>query len=190
VLNHVGVFSDVTDERQEAERIRYRASYDALTGLPNRSLLHDRLSQSLAKASREQGLLAVLFLDLDGFKPVNDIMGHLVGDQLLMAVAQRLKDCVRESDTVARIGGDEFVIVLPDVAGVDDASLVAGKVVQSLHERFALENGNTAQIGTSIGIALYPENGLTAEELIRRADQSMYCAKQAGKSRYVLSEGR
>lgn len=190
VINHVGVFSDVTDERQEAERIRYRASYDALTGLPNRSLLHDRLSQSLAKASREQGILAVLFLDLDGFKPVNDIMGHLVGDQLLMAVAQRLKDCVRESDTVARIGGDEFVIVLPDVTGVDDASLVAGKVVQSLHERFILENGNAAQIGTSIGIALYPENGLTAEELIRRADQSMYRAKQAGKSRYVLSEGR
>jgi len=188
VVNHVGVFSDVTDEKQEAERIRYRASYDALTGLPNRSLLHDRLQQALAKAVREQGILAVLFLDLDGFKPVNDRLGHLAGDQLLMAVAERLRSCVRESDTVARIGGDEFVIVLPDVTEAKDATLVAGKVVQSLNEPFDLE-GAQAHIGTSIGIALFPENGTTAEQLIGGSDQAMYQAKQAGKGRYLKAKG-
>jgi len=188
LINHVGVFSDVTDEKQEAERIRYRASYDALTGLPNRSLLHDRLQQALAKAVREQGMLAVLFLDLDGFKPVNDRLGHLAGDQLLMAVAERLHGCVRESDTVARLGGDEFVIVLPDVAAPEDAAIVAGKVVQSLQEPFELEKA-TAQIGTSIGIALFPENGTTSEDLIAAADRAMYLAKQAGKARYVMAQG-
>lgn len=190
VVNHVCVFSDITDERQESERIRYRASYDALTGLPNRFLLYDRLQQAVANASRGKRALAVLFLDLDSFKPINDVCGHLAGDQLLVAVAQRLKDCVRESDTVARIGGDEFVIILPEVAGVEDACLVAGKVVQNLHVPFALEPGNAVQIGASIGIALYPENGIGVEDMIHCADQAMYQAKQAGKSRYVMASGR
>ena len=132
VVNLVGVFSDITDEKREAERIRYRASYDALTGLPNRSLLHDRLLQALAKTSRERGRLGVLFLDLDGFKPVNDRFGHLAGDHLLVALSERLQGCVRESDTVARIGGDEFVIVLPDMAIPDAAQLVASKILAAL----------------------------------------------------------
>ncbi|OIQ87946.1 cyclic di-GMP phosphodiesterase Gmr [mine drainage metagenome] len=186
VVNHVGVFSDITDEKQEAERILYRASYDALTGLPNRALLHDRLHQSLAKAYREQGRLGVLFLDLDGFKPVNDRFGHLVGDQLLVVLAERLRGCVRESDTVARLGGDEFVIVLPDMASPDDAAVVADKVVQALEEPFALD-GVSVVIGTSIGIALYPDNGGNEEELLGAADRAMYLAKQAGKARYTMA---
>jgi diguanylate cyclase (GGDEF)-like protein/PAS domain S-box-containing protein len=186
VVNHVGVFSDITDEKQEAERIRYRASYDALTGLPNRALLHDRLLQSLAKASRERGHLGLLFIDLDGFKPVNDHFGHLVGDHLLVAVAERMHGCVRESDTVARLGGDEFVIVLPDMVSASDAQLVAAKVVASLGVPFELD-GVSAQIGTSIGIAIYPQNGQTAEELLRAADHAMYIAKESGKGCYVIS---
>jgi len=186
VLNHVGVFSDVTDEKEEAERIRYRASFDALTGLPNRSLLHDRLQQALAKASRDGGRLAVLFLDLDGFKPVNDTYGHLLGDQLLVAVAERLTHCVRESDTVARIGGDEFVIVIADMTSPIDAVVVAQKLVETLGSLFEI-NDHQLLIGTSIGIALYPESGATAEALIGSADQAMYSAKAKGKGRYVVA---
>ena len=186
VVNHVGVFSDITDEKQEAERIRFRASYDALTSLPNRSLLHDRLLQALAKTARECGRLGVLFLDLDGFKPVNDKFGHLVGDHLLVAVAERLRGCVRESDTVARLGGDEFVIVLPDMVNAADALTVAAKVITTLSMPFELD-GITARIGSSVGIAVFPGNGRTAEELLCAADRAMYTAKQAGKGRYVVA---
>ncbi len=187
VANYVGIFSDITDEKQEAERIRYRASYDALTGLPNRSLLHDRLLQALAKAAREQGRLGVLFLDLDGFKPVNDRFGHLAGDHLLVALSERLQGCVRESDTVARLGGDEFVIVLPDMASPADARLVAAKILSALAVPFVLEsNVGSVRIAASIGIALYPTHGLTAEELVCAADRAMYAAKQAGKGCFLF----
>ncbi|PKU24782.1 diguanylate cyclase domain-containing protein [Telmatospirillum siberiense] len=188
VVNHVGVFSDITDEKQEAERIRYRASYDALTGLPNRSLLHDRLQQSLAKMVRERGLLGVLFLDLDGFKPVNDRYGHLAGDHLLVALSERLQGCVRESDTVARLGGDEFIIILPDMASPADAQLVAAKILSALSIPFALQSDESSvQIGASIGIALYPTHGHTAEELVCAADKAMYEAKQAGRGRFLFA---
>lgn len=186
IVNHVGVFSDITDEKQEAERIRYRASYDALTGLPNRALLHDRMQQALAKVSRERGHLGVLFLDLDGFKPINDRYGHLTGDHLLVAVAERLSGCVRESDTVARLGGDEFVIVLPDMTTLNDAQTVANKVLCGLTAPFVLDNC-TAHIGASIGIALYPANGVTAQELLVAADKAMYVAKHTGKGRAVMA---
>ncbi|HXP96648.1 MAG TPA: diguanylate cyclase [Telmatospirillum sp.] len=189
VINHVGIFSDITDEKQEAERIRYRASYDALTGLPNRSLLHDRLQQALAKTAREHGLLGVLFLDLDGFKPVNDRFGHLAGDHVLVALSERLQGCIRESDTVARLGGDEFVIVLPDVASPNDAQLVAMKIQSALSVPFALGTDiASAQVGVSIGIALFPTHGGTAEDLVNAADRAMYAAKQAGKGRYLFAE--
>jgi diguanylate cyclase (GGDEF)-like protein/PAS domain S-box-containing protein len=189
IVNYVGIFSDITDEKQEAERIRYRASYDALTGLPNRSLLHDRLLQALAKMAREQGQLGVLFLDLDGFKPVNDRFGHLAGDHLLVALSERLQGCVRESDTVARLGGDEFVIVLPDMASPADAQMVAAKILSTLAVPFALEsNIASVQIAASIGIALYPAHGKTAEELVNAADRAMYAAKQAGKGRFLFAD--
>lgn len=187
VVNHVGVFSDITDEKQEAERIRYRASYDALTGLPNRSLLHDRLQQALAKMVRERGLLGVLFLDLDGFKPVNDRYGHLAGDHLLVALSERLQGCVRESDTVARLGGDEFVIILPDMASPADAQLVAAKILSALSVPFAPQNETVpVRIGASIGISLYPAHGRTAEELLCAADKAMYAAKEAGRGRFLF----
>jgi diguanylate cyclase (GGDEF)-like protein/PAS domain S-box-containing protein len=188
ILNHVGIFSDITDEKQEAERIRYRASFDALTGLPNRSLLHDRLSQALVKTARRNGLLGVLFLDLDGFKPVNDGFGHLAGDHLLVALAKRLQGCVRESDTVARLGGDEFVVLLPDMASPADAQLVAAKILSALAAPFSIAVKNTSvRIGVSIGIAIYPMHGETVEELVNAADRAMYDAKLAGKGRFLFA---
>ncbi|MDR3438231.1 diguanylate cyclase domain-containing protein [Telmatospirillum sp.] len=190
VVNHIGVFSDVTDEKQEAELIRYRANYDALTGLPNRSLLHDRMLQALAKTAREGGKLGVLFLDLDGFKSVNDSYGHLAGDHLLVALSDRLQACVRESDTVARLGGDEFVIVLPDMDGAADAVTVASKILLCLTEPFALNDDGDVfvRIGASIGIALFPLHGRNAEELLHAADKAMYSSKELGKGRFEIAE--
>lgn len=189
VINHVAVFSDITDEKQEAERIRYRASYDALTGLPNRSLLHDRLQQALVKMARERGLLGVLFIDLDGFKPINDRWGHLAGDHLLVALSERLQGCVRESDTVARLGGDEFVIVLPDMASPADAQLVAAKILGALSAPFTLKSdAPPVRIGASIGIALYPNHGRSPEDLTAAADKAMYAAKQAGRGRFLFAD--
>lgn len=185
VVNHVGVFSDITDETQEAELIRYRANYDALTGLPNRSLLHDRLLQALANTERELSQLAVLFLDIDGFKPVNDRFGHLAGDQLLVALSERLCDCVRESDTVARLAGDEFVVVLPNIAHRGDAEAIALKILALLDEPFRME-GESVPIGVSIGIALYPLHGHNAAQLLEAADHAMYRAKQHGKGCFAF----
>jgi diguanylate cyclase (GGDEF)-like protein len=147
------------------------------------------LQQALAKAAREHGLLGVLFLDLDGFKPVNDRFGHLAGDHVLVALSERLQGCIRESDTVARLGGDEFVIVLPDVASPNDAQLVAMKIQSALSVPFALGTDiASAQVGVSIGIALFPTHGGTAEDLVNAADRAMYAAKQAGKGRYLFAE--
>ncbi|MTJ83466.1 MAG: diguanylate cyclase [Telmatospirillum sp.] len=191
VVNHIGVSSDITDEQQEAERIRYRANYDALTGLPNRALLLDRMSQALAKAVREDSGLGILFLDLDGFKPVNDHFGHLAGDHLLMDLSERLQRCVRESDTVARLGGDEFVVLVPDIICPADAEGVAVKVLGCFDDPFVLDKGQAvARIGGSIGIALYPLHGDNPEALLDAADRAMYAAKEAGKRCYRIAGER
>jgi diguanylate cyclase (GGDEF)-like protein/PAS domain S-box-containing protein len=190
VVNHIGVFSDITDEKQAAEQILYRANFDALTGLPNRALLHDRLSQGLAKSARGTGGLGVLFIDLDGFKPVNDRFGHLAGDHVLTVLAKRLQSCVRESDTVARLGGDEFVVVLPDMAEPLDAERVATKILMRAREPFALGRPiHRVRVEVSIGIALFPQHGHGAEELLNVADKAMYTAKGAGGGRYCLVDG-
>lgn len=186
ITNYVGVFSDITREKEASEKLRHTASHDALTGLPNRALLHDRLDQAIAKSSRDDSGLALLFIDLDGFKPINDTHGHLIGDLLLQGVAERLRDCVRESDTVARLGGDEFVILSLNAETADDAVIIAQKILDTLSKPFTL-NGVEARVGGSIGIALFPIDAKDSEQLLSAADQAMYAAKNAGRRCYRMA---
>lgn len=159
------------------------ANYDALTTLPNRTLFSDRLEQTLAKARRKGASVGLLFLDLDGFKLVNDSLGHSTGDLLLQAVAKRLANCIREEDTVARLGGDEFTIILNSLENAEDAIYVARKVLGCLEKPFFIEE-HELHISTSIGISTYPQDGYTTEELLQNADTAMYHAKSSGKNRY------
>ena len=168
------------ERHQLHARLRYMAQYDELTGLPNRGLLFDRLHTALARARREQGRLALLYLDLDKFKQVNDTHGHEVGDQLLRAVARRLKQCVREADTVARIGGDEFVVLLESLQQPEHAQPAADKLRGALDQPLTID-GHSLRILPSIGIALYPEHGDSAQALLRHADDAMYRAKKGGE---------
>jgi len=167
-----------------ARRMEYHAHHDALTGLPNRILLHDRITRELAHARRKQGMIAVLFLDLDRFKIINDSLGHAVGDQLLRIIARRLGSCVREEDTVARLGGDEFMVLLPNISGASDAGRIAKKVIDCLVDPISC-NGHELHITTSIGISIYPCDGTDSETLIKHADISMYRAKELGRNKAV-----
>jgi diguanylate cyclase (GGDEF)-like protein/PAS domain S-box-containing protein len=180
-VRYISVFNDITELWRKDEYIRHLAFHDALTDLPNRALLMERLNHQTAIAKREQRLLAVMFLDLDRFKFVNDNFGHDVGDDLLKAVAQKLLALVRQSDTVARLGGDEFVIVLNNPESQAEVTHIADRVVAVINEPMEF-CGKSAQVGTSIGIAMYPTNGDTPAELIKSADTAMYAAKAAGKN--------
>jgi diguanylate cyclase (GGDEF)-like protein len=167
------------DEMQQ--KYQHLAHHDMLTGLPNRSLFTDRLQQMLAQAKRGASHGALIYLDLDKFKPVNDTLGHNIGDLVLVSIAQRLQAAVRESDTVARIGGDEFVVLLPVIETRQDASIVAEKIRLALEQPFEI-NGHTIQIGCSLGIAVYPEHGEDEISLMKNADSAMYQAKQNGRN--------
>jgi diguanylate cyclase (GGDEF)-like protein/PAS domain S-box-containing protein len=171
--------------RKSEQQMTYMALHDALTGLPNRTLLSDRLNVAVAQASRNSHKIAVMMLDLDRFKNVNDSLGHGVGDELLKAVAQRLADILRRSDTVARMGGDEFIILLPQVNETEYAARVARKLLNSFKKPFMVE-GHELRMTTSIGVALYPEAGEDAESLLRHADTAMYRAKERGRDRYCV----
>ncbi|MGB0682556.1 MAG: EAL domain-containing protein [Magnetovibrionaceae bacterium] len=184
IAEYVGVFSDITKRKRDEEQIRFQANYDALTRMPNRVLFQDRLEGAISRAGREQETFALMFIDLDRFKIVNDTLGHAAGDVLLERSAKRLTNCVRQMDTVARFGGDEFTIILQDMARGRDAAIVAGNIIQSISEAFALDDGQQAFIGASIGIAVYPGDGETSEALIRNADMAMYRAKEAGRNQY------
>lgn len=162
-------------------RLQQMAQYDDLTGLPNRSLLHDRLDNALAWARREKGFMAVLYLDLDKFKDINDSLGHAAGDRLLQEVAQRLKHCVRDADTVARIGGDEFVVLLPDIHLPEHALIVIDKIRSVISADMDIA-GHRLSIAPSIGLALYPEDGDNAQQLMGRADEAMYRAKKRSRN--------
>lgn len=167
-------------ERKRAEeRLTYLAQYDHLTGLVNRTLFRDRLVQAMARSKRLQQPIGLMLLDLDRFKAVNDTMGHDVGDQLLKAVAGRLQDCVREVDTVARMGGDEFTIILEGLSCEQDISIVARRITESLGEPFHIKE-HQASIGVSIGITVYPSDDHEIDELLKHADDAMYRAKQRG----------
>ncbi len=178
-----GLVSDITDRKQAEQRLGHMAYYDGLTNLPNRELFGDRLRQAIIQARRHKRMLAVMFLDLDRFKGVNDSLGHKMGDLLLQSVAERLVSCVREGDTVARLGGDEFIVLFPDMDEARDASLVAQKMQNALLRGFLLD-GHELFITTSIGISLYPTDGVDVDSLIQNADAAMYQAKAQGRNNY------
>jgi diguanylate cyclase len=172
-------------QREETAALVHAMAFkDTLTGLPNRRLLEDRLDQSIASADRADGKIAVLFLDLDHFKAVNDTLGHEAGDQLLKQVSGRLQEAVRKSDTVARLGGDEFILLLQNITCHQDVDSVADKVIQAISSPFII-GGKQVQVGTSIGIVLYPEDCTDPASLVALADKALYKAKQSGRNRYV-----
>ena len=180
---YVAMFSDITARKEDEERIRYQANYDALTGLPNRSLFLDRLGLAMAQARRSQSHVGLMYIDLDDFKLVNDTLGHEVGDTLLQQASLRLRAAVREADTVARLGGDEFTIILQDIARGEDAAGVASQVVESLSRPYVLD-GQEAFVGASIGITVYPDDAGDTTTMLRNADMAMYRAKAQGRNRY------
>ncbi len=174
---------DISEQKLAQERIEHLAHYDAMTHLPNRSLFYDRLGQAIVIAKRNQRSIALLYIDLDGFKQVNDTLGHHAGDLLLVEVADRLRLCVRESDTLARLGGDEFTMILNDTHEREAVKMVARKVIESITAPFDLE-GRILHIGASIGIARYPDDAENKGALLIMADKVMYAAKAAGKNTY------
>ncbi len=183
VIQHMAVFSDITKRKQDEHKIWQQANFDALTGLPNRTLFMDRLGQAIHRAHREGDMAALLFIDLDRFKWVNDTLGHGAGDELLQEVARRLGRCVRETDTVARLGGDEFTAIISGISSQHDVDLLAEKMLRLLAEMFEIQ-GHEVHIGGSIGITIYPRDGEEVETLLRNADTAMYRAKQAGRNTY------
>jgi diguanylate cyclase (GGDEF)-like protein/PAS domain S-box-containing protein len=178
-----GSARDVTERKEAEERIRRTANHDFLTDLPNRSLFRERLEHEIKHSARTGLPLALLFIDLDGFKDVNDRLGHAAGDQMLQEVAQRICACVRDTDTVARLGGDEFTVILTDVTRPPHIENIARKVLDELRRPFSLAAGQ-ATISGSIGITVYPADGTAPDELVRNADEAMYSCKNAGRNRY------
>lgn len=178
-----GMNEDITARKVAEERVQYLAYYDALTALPNRTLLQDRLTKALATARRQKGKVALLFLDLDRFKTVNDSLGHSVGDLLLQEVAERLTRSAREQDTVARVGGDEFLIVLTGVKDIADAGVAAERIVHAMTEEFVVQ-GHALSMSSSLGISIFPEHGVDGETLLKNADAAMYCAKENGRNSF------
>ena len=182
----IAVAHDITERKEMEAQLLYAAGHDDLTDLPNRTLLLDRLQASLTLAEREQAGLSVLFIDIDGFKDINDGYGHAVGDLLLQQIAKRLGACVRKSDTVGRLGGDEFLIILNKVNNTESATLVAEKIRAMLAEAFVIE-GSSLIVSASIGVARYPENGKEPLDLVQSADHAMYQAKNYGGDKVVLT---
>ncbi len=183
VFAFVTTCEDIADRKRNEEQIRKLAFYDGLTGLPNRALFNDRLGQELAKARRHKELLAVMFIDLDRFKVVNDTMGHDTGDLLIRAVSKRLKKIIREVDTACRLGGDEFVVLFTDIKFADDISVIARKILLQLSEAFVLA-GTEVFITASLGVSIFPDHGDGVEALLKNADAAMYYAKEQGRNNY------
>lgn len=184
LTGYIGIANDISERKRAESEIRHMAEHDALTGLPNRILLRDRLDVSLVRARRSQSHVAVLLIDLDHFKHINDSLGHHVGDRLLKSVARRLLQAIRGGDTVARMGGDEFVVVLPDLHSTQDAYEVAAKIVEKLSEPVTVDM-QTLEITPSIGVCTFPEDGDNVDVLLMNADTAMYAAKDSGRRRYM-----
>lgn len=185
VIRRVGLFSDITEKKKSEKQIWYQANYDSLTELPNRRLFADRLQQEIRKAKREKYLMALLFLDLDRFKEVNDSYGHKIGDALLIEAAHRISQCVRESDTVSRLGGDEFTVILSEIIDISDVDRVAKAIIDALCQPYFF-NTDHIFISASIGIALYPSDTTQEDDLVRFADQAMYAAKNKGRNGFCF----
>jgi diguanylate cyclase (GGDEF)-like protein/PAS domain S-box-containing protein len=181
----VALIVDITPLKEHQKQLEHIAHYDALTGMPNRVLLADRMQQGMLQCQRRNTSLAVAFLDLDGFKAVNDIHGHDAGDELLIALAQRMKAALREGDTLARIGGDEFVAVMGDLETVQDCEPVLARLLQAAADPVRVGQV-MLQVSASVGVTLYPQDGADADQLMRHADQAMYLAKETGKNRYHM----
>jgi diguanylate cyclase (GGDEF)-like protein/PAS domain S-box-containing protein len=188
-LQYMSILTDISRLQEDIENARYLANYDSLTGLPNRLLFHDHLQQAQTKARRYGRLFALLFIDLDGFKPINDQYGHTVGDRLLHSVGERLQLTVRETDRVARLGGDEFTVIANDIRQIEDAARVAEKIIQQFTEPFEL-GSYKASVSASIGITIYPEDSNNIDMLIKYADDAMYRAKAKGKACYAFYQAR
>ena len=187
-ISMLTMFRDITERKRAEETIKQMAYHDALTDLPNRLLFNDRLNLALAHARRSQQKLALMMLDLDHFKEVNDTLGHSVGDKLLRVVGKRLTSLVRESDTVARMGGDEFMLTLPEVAEAEDAARIAEKILRGFQKPFVLD-GHELHVTTSVGIAMYPDDGEDGGTLMKNADIAMYRAKEQGRNNYQRYPG-
>jgi diguanylate cyclase (GGDEF)-like protein/PAS domain S-box-containing protein len=183
VVRFSGSVSDIDAHKRAEEELARLAHHDSLTGLPNRHLLRDRLNQALAQGRRNDWTVGVMFVDLDGFKSVNDNLGHEYGDRVLIEVGRRLAQCTRAADTVARLGGDEFAVVLPDMADSNAAGMVAQKILETLSAPHELD-GRRVDIGASIGIAAFPRDGDDHDSLMRNADAAMYRAKNQGAGKY------
>jgi diguanylate cyclase (GGDEF)-like protein/PAS domain S-box-containing protein len=192
VIGYVCVVRDITARKEAEEQIRWLAYHDSLTRLPNRALFHDRLEQAIARAKRTSESVALLYIDLDGFKPINDTYGHDQGDDLLRQVATRLEQSVRAEDTVSRIGGDEFVVLLPFLTTPEEAPQVAQRIHDSLSTPFQLfqspEQEALPRVSACIGISIFPEHGTDGPSLLRSADEAMYRAKRGGPGTYRLHQ--
>ncbi|OPY77043.1 MAG: Cyclic di-GMP phosphodiesterase Gmr [Syntrophorhabdus sp. PtaU1.Bin153] len=183
IIEYRGIVRDITAHKKAQETVRHMAYHDQLTGLPNRLLFHDRLNMAMARAQRNRTSIAIMMFDLDKFKTINDNMGHEAGDILLKGVAQRLGGTLRKSDTVARMGGDEFLLILPDITGMETVHIVAERIMNLFQEPFVINNLDVSTTA-SIGVALYPEDGKEVEALVRHADMAMYHAKAEGGNKY------
>ena len=179
----LSVARDITERKRAERQLAYIATHDALTGLPNRVLFNDRLNLALAQAERHQQKLAVLLLDLDRFKDINDTLGHSIGDEFLRVAGKRLKALLRKSDTLARMGGDEFLFLVTEIAQSDNATEVARKILESFREPFAVED-QELRTTASIGVTIFPDDGADSDTLLKNADIAMYSAKQKGRNNY------
>lgn len=185
ITHYVGIFSDITLLKQHEKQLEHIAHYDALTGIPNRVLLVDRMQQALAQTRREKKLLAICYLDLDGFKPINDTLGHSAGDSVLIEIAKRIQHTLRGGDTVARLGGDEFVILLLGIENIAECYHSLDRLMWVIADSIVVE-GQSFSVTASIGVTLYPQNDQDPDTLLRHADQAMYQAKQLGKNQYLM----
>jgi len=183
IIHYVAIFFDITERKLADQQLQHQAQHDVLTGLPNRMLFDSLLRQVLKEENRTHQQTAVVFMDLDRFKEVNDTLGHPVGDMLLQEASRRLRECVRDSDVLARMGGDEFTLILLDITGINDAAAIAEKIIRTLNKPFHLQ-GHECHVGASIGISMYPTDGTEADILIKCADTAMYRAKETGRNKY------